>query len=79
MNSNFLKFIRDLEKMNPDKEDSVNYQTLQELSDRLMLDELLCGEADPVEFLLETLQDMRKDLSRKYHLRRLKEIEEGTV
>lgn len=77
MNSNFLKFIRDLDKMNPDKTDSINYKTLKDLSDRLMLDELLCGEADPVEFLKETLLDMKKDLIRNHHLRRLKALEEN--
>ena len=76
MNSNLLKFIRDLDKINPDKQDSITYMTLKDLSDRLMLDELLCGEADPVEFLMETLKDMREDLLKNYHLRRLEEIEE---
>ena len=76
MNSNLLKFIRDLDKMNLDKTDSINYNTLKDLSDRLMLDELLCGEADPVEFLKETLLDMKKDLIKNYHLRGLRNLEE---
>lgn len=76
MNSNLLKFIRDLDKMNPDKNDSINYKTLKDLSDRLMLEELLCGEADPVEFLKETLLDMKKDLIKDYHLRGLRQLEE---
>ena len=76
MNSNLLKFIRDLDKMDLDKTDFINYNTLKDLSDRLMLDELLCGEADPVEFLKETLLEMKKDLSRNYHLRGLRNLEE---
>ena len=78
MNSNLLKFIRDLDKINPDKMDSITYTTLKDLSDRLMLDELLCGEADPVEFLIETLKDMRKESLKSYYLRGLKNLEEDT-
>lgn len=66
MNDNFRKFIRDIDKMNPDKKDSITYQTLETLADKLMLDELLCGEGDPVTFLIESLQEMQKDATRGY-------------
>lgn len=76
MNDNFRKFIRDIDKMSPDKEDSITYQTLKTLSDKLMLEELLCGEADPVDFLIETLLDMKKESTKSMLLRRLELLEE---
>lgn len=76
MNDNFRKFIRDIDKMHLDKKDSITYQTLETLADKLMLGELLCGEGDPVKFLIETLQEMQKDSTRNMLLRRLERLEE---
>lgn len=75
MNDNFRKFIRDIDKMSPDKEDSITYQTLKTLADKLMLDELLCGEADPVDFLIETLLEIQKESTRNMLLSRLERLE----
>lgn len=77
MNSNLRAFIRDLEKMQEDKSDSIIHKDLSLLAEALMLDELLCGEADPVEFLKETLISLRLQLIKDYHERRLLALEEG--
>ena len=77
MNSNLRAFIRDLEKMQEDKSDSIIYKDLSILAEALMLDELLCGEADPVEFLKETLITLRLQEMKTYHEKRLLVLEEG--
>lgn len=76
MNSNLRAFIKDLEKMQEDKTDSITYGSLSLLAEALMLDEILCGEADPVEFLKETLIQVRVQEMKAYHERRLLALEE---
>ena len=63
MNDNFRKFIRDIDKMSPDKEDSITYQTLKTLANKLHLEEALSdgGEFDPIEYLIEILRDVEKE------------------
>ncbi len=76
MNTNFRKFITDIEKMQDDKRDSITYNTLVKISEDLMLDELLLGECDPVEFLADTLINIKKkDMIERYS-RRLSELKE---
>ena len=61
MNNNFRKFVSDVENMQSDKKDSITYNNLKVLSDALMLEEVLAGECDPVEFLAETLIQLKRD------------------
>lgn len=74
MNSNLRAFIKDLEKMQEDKTDSITYQSLEELAKALMLEELLCGEADPVDFLKETFIQLRLQEMKNYHEKRLQTL-----
>ena len=41
------------------------------LSERLALDEILCGECNPSEFLRETIKDTLNDRAVAYHKRRI--------
>ncbi len=76
MNTNFRKFVSDVENMQSDKKDSITYNTLKVLSDALMLDEMLAGECDPVEFLAETLIQLKRDDLKMMFQRRIDEIEQ---
>jgi hypothetical protein len=49
------------------------------LSERLALDEILCGECNPSEFLRETIKDVLNDRLVTYHKNRIATLKEGTT
>jgi hypothetical protein len=50
---------------------------LQDLAERLLLDEVLAGEADPKEFLKQTMLDIIDDYAVKSYERIISEIRGG--
>jgi hypothetical protein len=48
------------------------------LAKNLMLDDLLCGECNPVEFLKKEIQNSNAELMRNYHLRKANEYTQDT-
>jgi hypothetical protein len=53
-----------------------NDDFITELADQLMLDELLAGECDPKQFLIETMYDIIKQKQIQNVERRLKQLKE---
>jgi hypothetical protein len=59
-------------------EHSRNHEYFKRLADALMLDELLCGEADPVEFLKNTIIRLRDEIKEEQLESQLKELKNET-
>ena len=55
----------------------INKEYCELLAKQLMLDELLCGECDPVEFLQESMLIAQKNQKIEYHERKAREHREG--